>query len=385
MPTDWTWGCAPGYICHPKRTGADSECNVQIGYPSDQYVCSPDECIKAPKYIHDQYWGTPGTSDEIGTVYNVSQGYFNLDPKKFGLNDTIFQVLATPESTHMMGARGRYARREVWGALLGRQSPPIGKVPGNCFDDCNNAGLVALSVGKKPELCEAGSDFMRDLGVCEKCCKVYQKQGSGTYDKDVKPEFQQWLYYCANRGTSTTSAAGQTVGSTTTSKASSSTSPGSTTGGKTSTTSASTTTGSSSSRSSSTSISSSISSSSQTSGRTTPTSQSDNSGTAKPGASTSGIPTSVHVISTSTSGSGSDGGTGSAGSGGSGGSGGEATASSSSIVTTSREVVGTPTTGGFTGTSTPPLFTGAATMLSVPCGWSLLVLIFEFLAFDFGF
>ncbi|KAL5356465.1 hypothetical protein BJX96DRAFT_115847 [Aspergillus floccosus] len=356
MPTDWTWGCAPGYICHPKRSGADSGCNVQVGFPSDQYVCSPDECIKAPKYIHDQYWGTPGTSDEIGTVYNVSQGYFNLDPKKYGLNDTIFQVLTTPGPTQLMSARSWYARRSVWGALLGRQSPPSGTIPGNCYDDCNNAGLVAQSVGKKPELCEAGSDFIRNLGVCEKCCNAYQKKGSGTYDKDVKPEFQQWLYYCANQGTRTTSAAGQTVSSTTTS-------PSSTTRRPTSTKTASTTAGHSSGSSSQ--------SSSQTSGVTTPTSRSVTSGTANTGASTSGTATSVHVISTGTSGSGSE----------AGGGGGEAMASSTSSVTTSRGVEGTTSTGGSSGTSEPPLFTGAATTLAVPWRWSLFVLIFEFVAF----
>jgi hypothetical protein len=35
LPDDYTWGCAPGYLCKPRHTGDRSECNVEAGLPTE--------------------------------------------------------------------------------------------------------------------------------------------------------------------------------------------------------------------------------------------------------------------------------------------------------------------------------------------------------------
>jgi hypothetical protein len=218
LPRNYTWGCPPGYLCKPKHTGADAGCNIEAGLPAESYVCSPDECIKSPPFIHDQYWGTPVESNEIRSTYNVSKDYFNLDPEIFGLNYSIFRIPdLKPGDDHY------YTRssRRSWSKLLSRESIGVSTVPGACYDECNDAALEVVSTGKSPEICNAGSAFNISLGQCEKCCRTHKTAISASFEQKVLPNFQQFLNICEGLEVeSGTTAAADTVSSTTSSQTS---------------------------------------------------------------------------------------------------------------------------------------------------------------------
>lgn len=215
LPRNYTWGCPPGYLCKPKHTGADAGCNIEAGLPAESYVCSPDECIKSPPFIHDQYWGTPVESKEIRSSYNVSKDYFNLDPEIFGLDYSIFRIPdLKPGDDHYY----ILSSRRSWSKLLSRQSISASTVPGACYDECNDAALEVESTGKTPDICNAGSAFNISLGHCEKCCSTHKTSTSASFEQKVLPNFQQFLNYCEGlEEPSATTAAADTVRSTTTS------------------------------------------------------------------------------------------------------------------------------------------------------------------------
>jgi hypothetical protein len=217
LPRNYTWGCPPGYLCKPKHTGADAGCNIEAGLPAESYVCSPDECIKSPPFIHDQYWGTPVESNEIRSTYNVSKDYFNLDPQIFGLSYSIFRIPdLKPGDDHY------YTRssRRSWSKLHSRESIGVSTVPGACYDECNDAALEVVSTGKSPEICNAGSAFNVSLGQCEKCCRTHKTATSASFEQKVLPNFQQFLNICEGLEESGTTAAADTVSSTTSSQTS---------------------------------------------------------------------------------------------------------------------------------------------------------------------
>ncbi|KAH2549140.1 hypothetical protein KXW97_008990 [Aspergillus fumigatus] len=212
LPRNYTWGCPPGYLCKTKHTGADAGCNIEASMPAESYVCSPDECIKSSPFIHDQYWGTPVESSEIRSSYNISKDYFNLDPEIFGLNYSIFRIPdLKPGDDHY------YIRssRRTWSKLLARQSIGVSTVPGACYDECNDAALEVESTGKTPDICNAGSAFNVSLGQCEKCCNTHKTATSASFEQKVLPNFQQFLNFCEGLEDSATTAAADTVGSTT--------------------------------------------------------------------------------------------------------------------------------------------------------------------------
>ncbi|KAF4157458.1 hypothetical protein CNMCM6936_005030 [Aspergillus lentulus] len=221
LPRNYTWGCPPGYLCKPKHTGADAGCNIEAGLPAESYVCSPDECIKSPPFIHDQYWGTPVESNEIRSTYYVSKDYFNLDPEIFGLNYSIFRIPdLRPGDDHY------YIRssRRSWSKLLSRASIGVSTVPGACYDECNDAALEVESTGKAPEICNAGSAFNVSLSQCEKCCNTHKTATSASFEQKVLPNFQQFLNFCEGlEQSSATTAAADTVSSTTSTQTSTAT------------------------------------------------------------------------------------------------------------------------------------------------------------------
>ncbi|KAL4757751.1 uncharacterized protein BDW70DRAFT_163233, partial [Aspergillus foveolatus] len=202
LPTDYTWGCPPGYLCRPKRQDVVGGCNFEAGLPAETYYCSPEECIKAPPlYDEDQYWGEPVVSDEVGT-YNVSKYYFNLNPEPFGLNYSIFRF---PEKDYGVD----YFKRSFLGVGLGRMLSKllprqellqdVIRFSDVCFDDCNGAALEAERRGKTPSLCEATSAFMDKLDQCSRCNERYPAED----DEDpqiIPPDLNQWLGYCDGLG-----------------------------------------------------------------------------------------------------------------------------------------------------------------------------------------
>jgi hypothetical protein len=214
LQRNYTWGCPPGYLCKPKHTGADAGCNIEAGLPAESYVCRPEECIKSPPFIHDQYWGTPVESNEIRSTYNVSKNYFNLDPQLFGLNYSIFRIPdLKPGDDHYY----IQSSRRSWSKLLSRQSIGASTVPGACYDECNDAALEVESTGKTPEICNAGSAFNISLGHCEKCCSTHKTATSATFEQKVLPNFQQFLNYCEGLDDPSATTAPDTVSSTTSS------------------------------------------------------------------------------------------------------------------------------------------------------------------------
>lgn len=185
LPSDYTWGCPPGFLCHIRNTPEDGDCNFEASPPADHYFCSPDECIPSPKLLPDQYWGPPVKADEI-SKFNVTPGYFNLDPTEFGLNYSIF---AFPEGTQVQ--KRNPGRGDP--SLQSRQAGGADIIPGVCYDECNNCMLEAEAAGKSAALCDSGSAFNVDLGNCNACIAFHS---AGKAMGGPVPQFQQYLSYC---------------------------------------------------------------------------------------------------------------------------------------------------------------------------------------------
>ncbi|KAL2007650.1 hypothetical protein VTN00DRAFT_7632 [Thermoascus crustaceus] len=179
LPSDYVWGCPPGYLCHPRKSAADGDCNFEAGPPADTYYCSPEECIPSPKLPPPQYWGEPVVSHEIGK-YNVTPGYFNLDPTKFGLDYSIF---AFPYGKELGKRSPDYIR---WGRFLHRrQASGAPKMPGTCYDECNDAMVEAESMGLSSALCRLSSAFKKNLSRCEGCIKGQSNDTFTCGDREI--------------------------------------------------------------------------------------------------------------------------------------------------------------------------------------------------------
>jgi hypothetical protein len=194
LPTDYTWGCPPGYLCRPRHFADDGECNFNVGPPASTYYCSPDECIPSPQLLPPQFWGTPVISHDVGEFNVSSLTYFNLNPRDFGLGYGIFQFPWAPE----------HSARDL-----------TATVPPECFDECNDSMLEAESVGKSPDLCQAGSAFRMLHRACMKCVNFH---GWATTTSDTLPDFQQFLFYCDNGGLNRSTATSMVSHRTTTSE-----------------------------------------------------------------------------------------------------------------------------------------------------------------------
>ncbi|CAP99007.1 Pc22g17190 [Penicillium rubens Wisconsin 54-1255] len=189
LPDDYTWGCAPGYLCKPRHTGDRSECNVEAGLPDPGYVCSPSDCIVAPPLDVHPSW-----------QYNVSKIYYNLNPEDFGLNYSIFQSSEDPV------AGGSKRDMSLWDFAVAKKMKraDITNIPTVCFNDCNDAAHEPQVLGKTPELCESDSAFMENLDVCEQCITNNAESDSNQYSSQMLPTFAQWLNFCSDMVTSTT-------------------------------------------------------------------------------------------------------------------------------------------------------------------------------------
>ncbi|KAF9894124.1 hypothetical protein FE257_009097 [Aspergillus nanangensis] len=347
VPDDYTWGCAPGYICHPKRSGDASGCNVQVGLPDEGYLCSPEECIKAPDFTmaYENYtkWEHVAKKD---LRFNVTQGYFNLKPANFGLDNSVFQVNKVVP-THRYDAR---SRRSLWGGLLSRQDSGVSHVAPICYLPCSTASEEIQKTGKSKEICGSDSVFQRLLGKCQTCCDEEDSDGEGSFEENVQPDFAQYLNWCQYHGGGSTSAAGQTVGSSTTTAGGSTSTTGATATATTSATDATTTTTAGSSQATSTS-------------GAEPTGSSTSASSSSSGESSGGTSSASGSQTASSTGT----------SGGAGG-----TSASSGSTETSG---GTPTETGPAGSDSAPVFTGAASTLSGPVHWGLFGLILHLFVF----
>ncbi|KIW20773.1 hypothetical protein PV08_01351 [Exophiala spinifera] len=209
-PTDWTWGCPPGWLCRPQR----QNCNFEAGIPSDNFYCAPNECIPAetlPAYLPTWDADIYGNSTPItnpGLNVQAIDNFFNMEPLQFGLSYQIFVVdeVFTLTSTFLEQPTPTIAARQAQTS-----------VPGACYPWCNNCLLEAQSSGKSPKLCLPGSAFETSLNQCEQCINVHR--GDDTGFVQIAPQFQQFLDYCdqyatvvvTTSATVTTSNAGGTT------------------------------------------------------------------------------------------------------------------------------------------------------------------------------
>ncbi|KAJ5811012.1 hypothetical protein N7447_010528 [Penicillium robsamsonii] len=189
LPDDYTWGCAPGYLCKPPHTGDRSGCNVEAGLPEPGYVCNPSDCIVAPPLDVHPSW-----------QYNVSNNYYNLNPEDFGLDYSIFHLSEDPSAANSK----RYMSLWDFDVAQNTKRADITNIPDVCYNDCNGAALVPEKLGKTSELCKSDSPFMENLGVCEECITNNGESGSDAYSSKMLPTFVQWLNYCSDMVTSTT-------------------------------------------------------------------------------------------------------------------------------------------------------------------------------------
>lgn len=213
--SDLTFGCKPGYVCNPKMP---SGCNFWPGSPSSDYCCKEEDCIPSPPL-------TNVTWTQCKTEYfPPSYGYFNLNPEAFGLPYGIFEyetyeavkdghktTITTgnwksqssltnwprPSSTNALNRRTHHPKYNETQGCRGYHA--VGKravTPAICFDDCNNAYLIAQAVGKVDKLCEAGSSFRESYNSCAACILANSDATSNNIGDYVQPEFAQFLNFC---------------------------------------------------------------------------------------------------------------------------------------------------------------------------------------------
>lgn len=171
LPKNYTWGCPPRLLCNPSKQPGDRECNFEAGPPADTYYCRPEECIQSPTLSLPALPGPPASYDRV-EHYNVTRGYFNLNPTEFGLGYDIFDLNEAAGGS-----------RRDWAI----------KIPGKCYVVCNNAMLEAESSGKTDDLCDSDSAFLTLVRACRACVDSVPVSRSWN---GALPEFQQFLCYC---------------------------------------------------------------------------------------------------------------------------------------------------------------------------------------------
>ncbi|KAI9799474.1 MAG: hypothetical protein M1833_003996 [Piccolia ochrophora] len=223
LPTDYTWGCPPGYICKPPKIN----CDIEEGFPDRGYYCSPDECEPVAPLESPQYWGEPIESNDTDK-YVLQDDYFNLNPLHFSLGYDNFVeelvIVVDPDGTARTYEAATYqgavetaapaahpakhpAKRATdngvqrWAKIDRRQQGET--APPSCYDDCNACGLEAQSTGKTPDLCEPESAFNSALGGCEACIERHEARRPPTsFNNVVKPDFQQFIDFCSGSSAS---------------------------------------------------------------------------------------------------------------------------------------------------------------------------------------
>lgn len=238
-PRNFKWGCAPGYVCNPPKPDG---CAVWDSAPPNEFSCEPQHCIPAPP-VKPVRWA----ENETG-YYPPAEGYFNLDPRAFGLSPSIFEKIEvikmvdgetqtittgmwtsqaslsvypppapSADAVHTYKPKKRGAA-PVWKpknqyngrsfkelvkaakrGLLKRQQALLPNTPvsARCFQPCNDAFREAQNRGKIPELCVTGSAFRGLLSTCLDCADAQSNTtivGGGR--EYLAAEFLDYLSYC---------------------------------------------------------------------------------------------------------------------------------------------------------------------------------------------
>ncbi|KAG6004057.1 hypothetical protein E4U21_001453, partial [Claviceps maximensis] len=216
--SDLTFGCSPGSVCNPQKP---DWCNFWPGPPADDFICNQSDCIQSPPFT-EGHWEQGKTH-----YYPPSYGYFNLDPRAFGLSYDIFgnqsyQEIADAHTTTMTTGNAEsqtsLAAKPIptYGAkpyypIVRRQDEKMDEMengkknkrddsePDNCYDECNNAYISALSVGKSDTLCEEGSSFRVGYGRCATCIKTSTNSTAKAMGIYAEPRFAQFIDFCSGK------------------------------------------------------------------------------------------------------------------------------------------------------------------------------------------
>ncbi|KAG8166122.1 hypothetical protein KVR01_004674 [Diaporthe batatas] len=198
--SDLTWGCPPGTNCSPPRP---QPCDAWSDSPADEFTCQAAHCAPARALV---------LSGAGNGRFPLNEGYFDLDPARFGLG---FDIFARPGGA--LGRRLQQQQQQHSAANLSvlddnnnnKSHPQKPRdlsndlIPAACFSPCNSAYLEAQSMGKTPRLCRPGSAFMAYHRGCEDCAGRNAGQTAGLTtggpgDPDyLAGKFAQFLRYCS--------------------------------------------------------------------------------------------------------------------------------------------------------------------------------------------
>ncbi|TWU72751.1 hypothetical protein ED733_002180 [Metarhizium rileyi] len=188
--------------------------------PSDDYLCNPNDCIPSPPFMSITWKGCETS------YYPPQYGYFNLNPEAFGLSYDIFEYKVVDEvvnGTHTLittgnwesqssltewpkpspttkSARALYDRSRRHKYTKDKKACHRHKrdvAPSQCFDICNNAIVIAESIGKSDALCEDGSSFRQVYDDCVNCIKDSSNGNSTGATDFINEKFAQYLNFCS--------------------------------------------------------------------------------------------------------------------------------------------------------------------------------------------
>lgn len=221
LPTDYLWGCAPGFLCHPKKVN----CNFESNPPADTYICAPEDCLPVtPRPLNDDFLNLEDVNTTCAWLDPVDD-YFNINPTFFSLNFNIFKTFGQEECSYTpppptctppppppssswsawtepspvssapvtstlvvsvpvsssAGWGNWQSKRAEDGAhpqvtkraeLVKRQQVLAGP---QCYAVCNNACGVYQSIGKNiPKLCDPDGDFIDAMSNVYDCVSRWE-------------------------------------------------------------------------------------------------------------------------------------------------------------------------------------------------------------------
>jgi hypothetical protein len=204
---DALWGCSPGFVCNvPKPAG----CKLWADPPKYDYLCDAKYCISSPPFS-PVVWPVDKPS-----YYPPTPGYFNLNPKAFGLDYGIFVKKVIVTYTIKYGSKvlstyttGKWASQTALThfppgptpKLKARKYQTLQKrdssiVPAVCFAQCNNCYIEAQRVGKSPALCDAESAFQTSYESCRSCVEANGDTTKVSLQTYVDPQFAPFVNFC---------------------------------------------------------------------------------------------------------------------------------------------------------------------------------------------
>ncbi|CAH0048589.1 unnamed protein product [Clonostachys solani] len=190
-----TFGCKPGYVCNPKKPDT---CNFWPAPPQNDYTCAYEDCIPSPP-IKNVTW----EGNQTG-YYPPQFGYFNLNPNAFGLSYDIFEAEVIVKEKHgklVTITTGNWESQTSISTFERSTSTAVPVVrrrldkrafstaPAVCYSTCNNAYILASSLGKNDELCDPNGDFTAGYNACIKCIEDNIGESQTTPREIVDPEF----------------------------------------------------------------------------------------------------------------------------------------------------------------------------------------------------